>query len=250
MCKFTFSLLVRNNLETMSDYGDYNADPNYNYPDYDDPPNMEITDADPQYSHDPGHHDPPHPESTDAHHPSFLEQLENEVEHVIIKKASTEGVNSFIKTLSLVTKAAFSSDRASLSNNASGHSCNSPESIETVIGKEWYFYNKRVTSFMGVDRSEPTFFVFPLEKEKAKSPKFLVEWVDPVAKKYVTIAYTATPGQKKYITCRRKGPFGGAMAEFRTEIGDFEKFKIHFCTTAESFFFLSHNNLYLHYSGT
>jgi hypothetical protein len=87
-------------------------------------------------------------------------------------------------------------------------------------------------------------------KEKAKSPKFLIEWVDPAAKKYVTIAYTDTLGQKKYISCRRKAPLAGAMAEFRTEITDFEKFQIQFETTDKSFFFLSHNNLYLHYNHT
>ena len=52
----------------------------------------------------------------------------------------------------------------------------------------------------------------------------------------------------QHISCRRKNPAGGALAEYRDEIGAFEKFQVHYNESSNAFSFQSHNGLYLHYN--
>ena len=52
----------------------------------------------------------------------------------------------------------------------------------------------------------------------------------------------------KYLSCRRKHPAGGALAEYRDGIGQFEIFHVEYLPTSMSFAFQSHNKLYLHYN--
>lgn len=53
----------------------------------------------------------------------------------------------------------------------------------------------------------------------------------------------------KYLSCRKKHPGGDALAEYRDEIGDFEKFEVEYRgSSATTFAFKSHNGLRLHYN--
>jgi hypothetical protein len=129
----------------------------------------------------------------------------------------------------------------------------SPKSIEAVVGngKEFYFWTVHGTSFVGVnERAFLGQFPLPLKKEKSKSSTFQIEWVDKFTDQ-VAIAYTESTGRKNYISCRKMSVVnGGALAELRAEIGDFETFTIHYNARDNSFQFLSHNNLYMHYNET
>ena len=51
-----------------------------------------------------------------------------------------------------------------------------------------------------------------------------------------------------YLSCRKKHPGGDALAEYRDEIGEFEKFEVEYNPTSMTFAFKSHNGLHLHYN--
>jgi hypothetical protein len=53
----------------------------------------------------------------------------------------------------------------------------------------------------------------------------------------------------QYLSCRRKTPaMNSALAEYKNEIGEFEKLKMEYNPSSMSFAFKSHNDLYLHYN--
>lgn len=74
-----------------------------------------------------------------------------------------------------------------------------------------------------------------------------VEYYDRLkSEEWKNVAIQNDEGQ--YLSCRRKHPVGGALAEYRDEISSFEKFVVEYNEGSKSFAFKSHNGLYLHYN--
>lgn len=62
-----------------------------------------------------------------------------------------------------------------------------------------------------------------------------------------TVAIRNSSG--RYLSCRKICPLtGGALAEYRSKIGDYEKFRLRHHPGTGTYSFQSHNGLYLHYN--
>jgi hypothetical protein len=128
------------------------------------------------------------------------------------------------------------------------------KSVNTVIGKEWYFWTNSGGSFMGPGMTNPI-----LTTSVGDWSKFGIVSAGPanydpntdgdIAK--VAIEHTSKNGKKTYISCRGKSPLtNSCLAEYRKAIGEFEIFTMSYCAVDNSFIFQAHNKYFLHFNET
>ena len=125
------------------------------------------------------------------------------------------------------------------------------KNVNTVIGKEWYFWTNSGGSFMGPGMTNPI-----LTTSVGEWSKFRIVPANPghnpngaIAK--VAIEHTSKNGKKTYISCRRKSPLtNSCLAEYRKTIGEFEIFTISYCAVDNFFIFQAHNKYFLHFNET
>lgn len=125
--------------------------------------------------------------------------------------------------------------------------------VNSVIGKEWYFWTNYGGSFLGPGMTNPILTTSAEEGSKFRIVAAISGHTYSkgtiVAK--VAIECTGSYGEKTYISCRRKCFItNSCLAEYRDTIGDFETFTMSYCEIDNSFIFQSHNNYFLHFNET
>mmetsp|Transcript_6813 Transcript_6813/g.9760 ORF Transcript_6813/g.9760 Transcript_6813/m.9760 type:complete len:209 (+) Transcript_6813:145-771(+) len=124
------------------------------------------------------------------------------------------------------------------------------KNIESATNKNFLFWSDSASSFMGPGVVNPvlqtnacnvkdTFRIVLIKHDPSTNP-------DAAS---VALEFTNEKGGKSYISCRRSCPWTKrCLAEYRSEIGQFETFTMSYCKKDNTFFFQSHSNHFLHYS--